>query len=736
MRREPTSIGPGQTGSDGRITAGTFMLDRRLFLQLASAAGLAVVGSGLRFDLTAAQDPSPGEPGAADPVGALAAALGNDPERIFRFVQDEVRYEPYAGLLRGATGTLLTRAGNSVDQAVLLASLLRQSGLPVRFVSGALDEAAVEALMASTVTDVESARALVDQAIVSDADIAAGIKLVTADGPVPPDQIATLPTLADVVSSLAADGAGYAEIAAGQLQRAIDTIMPALTTAGVVLPGQVTGLPTHEQSGHTWVQLSDGAAWRDLDPSAPAGVATITGDAPLDQLPDDLRHRIDFTVVVETFVGGVLTQAPILEVSRFADDLVGVGSLYTHVPAKELGDINLVGAIGAGTLYNAMLMIGPDVYLGVTPLSIGGSGGDPLSGALTGGGGGIVEGEAAAEWLEVRVTSPGAAPVVARRAIFDRIGQVTRDSGVVDPYAIWPAELEDVGGSDYDYAPCRAMRAFAIHSGPVNVKSLIQDVALSALGQASLMAGGFATLRDVHGLELAAAQGCRPFDDVPNVVSWVFEASNDGARVVYTMGPDIWHRSTGTLGLTGLDPTAPPALTAGVLAHVIERIAVGEVSAEVAGAPTIVPSVGALFDQASLEGIPPRLLQGSLPADVTYEPEHRLSIQRALDSGLIVILPERAVTVAGRPRLGWWLVDPATGATSDEREDGAGSITEPTLVTSTVVLVKNALAVGVPLMNLGMQRYGRDPRAMKLFCDLWADILRLQGSIPLRPPLP
>jgi len=38
-----------------------------------------------------------------------------------------------------------------------------------------------------------------------------------------------------------------------------------------------------------------------------------------------------------------------------------------------------------------------------------------------------------------------------------------------------------------------------------------------------------------------------------------------------------------------------------------------------------------------------------------------------------VIVPERAVDIDGGTHLGWWLVDPATGSTIDELEDGRGA---------------------------------------------------------------
>ena len=31
----------------------------------------------------------------------------------------------------------------------------------------------------------------------------------------------------------------------------------------------------------------------------------------MDQLPDDLRHRVDFAVIAENFVGGILSQEEI-----------------------------------------------------------------------------------------------------------------------------------------------------------------------------------------------------------------------------------------------------------------------------------------------------------------------------------------------------------------------------------------------------------------------------------------
>ncbi len=78
-------------------------------------------------------------PASASDVAGLAATLGTSIEQIFRYVQRRIRYEPYAGSVRGAAGTLRAGAGNAIDQALLLSELLRTSGYQVRLARGRLD---------------------------------------------------------------------------------------------------------------------------------------------------------------------------------------------------------------------------------------------------------------------------------------------------------------------------------------------------------------------------------------------------------------------------------------------------------------------------------------------------------------------------------------------------------------------------------------------------------------------
>ena len=78
-----------------------------------------------------------------------AQELGNNPVSTFNFVRDEIGYESYKGSLRGARGTLWSKAGNALDQASLLIALLRASNIPARYVRGTLPDNLAQQLILS-----------------------------------------------------------------------------------------------------------------------------------------------------------------------------------------------------------------------------------------------------------------------------------------------------------------------------------------------------------------------------------------------------------------------------------------------------------------------------------------------------------------------------------------------------------------------------------------------------------
>src|SRR5690606_19333666 len=78
---------------------------------------------------------------------ALLDTLYYDEEEIIAFVRDNIYFEQYPGLLRGAQVTLSSRAGNALDQSLLLAQLLKDAGLDARIARGRLSVDEAEALL-------------------------------------------------------------------------------------------------------------------------------------------------------------------------------------------------------------------------------------------------------------------------------------------------------------------------------------------------------------------------------------------------------------------------------------------------------------------------------------------------------------------------------------------------------------------------------------------------------------
>jgi transglutaminase-like putative cysteine protease len=78
-------------------------------------------------------------------IETLARQLGHDPVRIYDYVRNNIRYEPYYGIRKGADLTLAVEAGSDADQAALLVALLRESGIHARFVQGVAELPAAKA---------------------------------------------------------------------------------------------------------------------------------------------------------------------------------------------------------------------------------------------------------------------------------------------------------------------------------------------------------------------------------------------------------------------------------------------------------------------------------------------------------------------------------------------------------------------------------------------------------------
>ncbi len=306
----------------------------------------------------------------------------------------------------------------------------------------------------------------------------------------------------------------------------------------------------------------------------------------------------------------------------FADELPDAPILLAHVKPQGLQGMGVkIGSmLTGGVRYQPVIQVGPKAIIGVSGLLIAGDPGDPFS---TGGASGR-DGEATGEWLELRITSPDGTTATARRTLLDRVGDTARQAGAFDPGTLPVAELVDLDPDHpAEYLPLTTIRHLSIATGgmawPEPDTAAGQEAA--ALGFPARM---YHVTRDVANATLSADRGVAIHVPAPNVLMHSYELHPDPAgAMTVTETLDLLHRSFVGRPVTGSVPAAPAGVLAGVTSHVAERLRGGAgLPADLAPA-TPGPSVGAIFEQATTDGIALRVLRGSCRRTWAIRPRPR-----------------------------------------------------------------------------------------------------------------
>ena len=93
-----------------------------------------------------------------------AAALGNNPVKIYNWVHNNIAFIPSYGSIQGSDMTLQNRRGNAFDTASLLIALYRSAGIPARYVYGTIEVPAAKVMnWVGGVTKPEAAQSLLGQ---------------------------------------------------------------------------------------------------------------------------------------------------------------------------------------------------------------------------------------------------------------------------------------------------------------------------------------------------------------------------------------------------------------------------------------------------------------------------------------------------------------------------------------------------------------------------------------------
>lgn len=646
-------------------------LTRRALLRTLGLGAAVVAGAGtpvLAQSVAAQATPAAGT--AADQKRAAGGPnleqilwdLDFDPEKIFRFVADEIAYEADSGALRGAKGTLWGMAGNSVDQALLLAEMLSQAQLTVRFAAGTLDDEAASKLVASMHLDEVTARQQADRV-----DAAGQVKLDQYPG-LTPEQRAALKSPAALRKQLL-------DRASAELKEGLTAIQSALAAKSVTLPNPAPALPARERSQHVWVQYAAGPKWIDLDPSFPhaeSGKAYASQTATWDSVPDELFHRVRFRAIVETTTGGTTVRADSFVHESRAADLVGVPVVFAHVDPNALTKLGVsIGGLVEGTRqYIPSLLAGAEGELG-EPLTLGAGGG--ALGAL---GTSATVGEAIGEWLEIEVLPLDQPARTITREVFDRVGVARRAAGPVDIKTLPPVKFVDDPKLGKVFLPLEAVWLIGVVGGRIPSTYFDQNYAINDVeADMALLVHGYHAARDRLQVEVAAGHGYRWYHDEPNLTAAILAPTEATPNQYYLSASlDVLHQGYGVLPIAGVTPSAHPRILAGVLAHVAERSGAEASAMLTPKSPPPSGSVAQVFAEAARTKVAIRTLMPKTTDHLALAVSDtaKTRIGEALKAGYVVIVPERAVALGRTNQVGWWQVDPATGHTFDLMENGQG----------------------------------------------------------------
>ncbi|MGB3329040.1 MAG: hypothetical protein WBA46_08815, partial [Thermomicrobiales bacterium] len=564
--------------------------------------------------------------------------------------------------------------------AILLADLLTQAQVTVRFAAGPLNDGVADQLLAAMQIDAAAAR---DQL----SKVAAGGTVAFDQHPgLSPEQRTAFQSPDDLRKTLL-------DHATTRLAAGVETIQTALAGAAVALPDPKPTLPDSERQQHVWVQYADGPRWVDLDPSfakGEAGKAYATQAETWDAIPDALYHRVRFRCILESNASGVATREDVFVHDTRASDLVGVPVVFAHVDPNAMAKLGVsIGGILRGTTqYVPTLLAGAGGEVG-TPITLGGSGGalDVLGSAGS-------DVSPLAEWLEITVEAPDGRMQQATREVFDRIGIDRRAADTVDLSSLPPIELIDDPTLGKVFLPMEAVWLHAVVGGQIPGAYFDQDYTVPDVqADMALAVHGYHATRDGLQAEIAAAYGYRWYHDRPNITAAILApAATSDSAIALGAAMDIVHQGYTVVPLSGVQPSAAPQVVAGVLAQVAEQLGIDASAALTPDAPPPAGSVSTVFEAAAKANIPIRALMpatsGATPsapaAPVPIAPVPpevdalevsavaKARIAEALASGYMVIVPQQAVDVGAGSQVGWWQVDPAAGRTFDLMENGRG----------------------------------------------------------------
>lgn len=631
-------------------------------------------------------------------VEALAGALTSlDGAGMAAWVEREIAFEPYPGLLRGASGSLVARAGNALDQAVLLGALLEHAGYETRVAFGMLDDEQVEALLQRALLPRPAWPAL------GDLDRLAGALTGFAELlDVPDAHLQHELALAAAPSRAHVDDDTLLSAVAGREE----ALLVALREAGVELGEDTASALRSEARQYAWIEArrSPDAAWAAYHPTGfePDAALVASRHVELGAIPSEYRHRFRFEAWIERRDGDQVERLPVMEpweapVAALLGEVLEYGNVPEGFTTSSLNAFDLdrvladasafvprfraqvpAGAVAftlAGTTAapaaSGAAAASPGALMDRVAGAFGGIGRDPEPDVetteLTGHGFDLVliapggHETRYRRWLlepaagsDGRTTGAGIDERLVRRALV-RQERIALVSGALAPGFVLDMALERIVAS-------RALLTYAL----AQVADPDPDAALPADAVPAAAPLGHLLLTSLFDQPLALAGDAVGFRAGPTILALGqgISAEDRLRYAVDIVSNDRRVLVAGEHGGVRIDPVA--ALRRGVWETLAEREALAEPEG-LRGGPGV-----ELFASADLQGPLTVVRPGD---DVSAAALGMSAIAEAqiladLDRGFVVLLG----SVDDRHVQGWWRVDPVTGTALGVSVDGRGQM--------------------------------------------------------------
>jgi hypothetical protein len=657
-------------------------------------------------------------------IDALADRLGSDPAAIFHFVRDEIRYEPYVGVLRGPLGTLLCRAGNSLDRSLLLAALLQKAGLTTQIANGQLSSQQAQTLVSRLFEPVKP----VPQAIPTMAELAPEIGRAMGV-----DQ-AKLLQFSDEMRQ-------YGQKQRKQLMDYVDSeskylsdlLSKAGVDAGVVTPNDQL---VAEASQHYWVQYQNSnGQWVDLDSAftdAEPGKANaqVTNTFAPDAVPEELYHhlRITLTLRVAQVAGGndgpttdtVLLDKELRVAEQQGKDII-LANYPVPVPDMTKPGVSFADVLTKTKGYQTMLQVGsqslPGKYFdldGQISDNLGGPVGDVVTnaggvgkgiGGIAGGmngvfGGGSSEGNATrivGEWAEYELASPtplsrplqvhqyrryivGAGPLRSTTGNNPETPQSVPSKDFLRQSLMWATELSPLTGTratDYvAYLQLESLIAGRVNVEPILKRASGLDPAGSVKPVPRLPIRNLIFDTEAGRMTADVAQqrfsGLKSYFAQPGLVAYEISGGHSVGGMSFIEGYDIVAYAPRLAANAAATSEAPGKRTAlfhlmqGVSGTRLEWELMAESGETLSGSSANILNATQVFATAQKSGVRILVLKPGASgvhqlASLSLSHDVKSELLEDLGAGQTLVLPSNAVDVNGSPQVAWWRLDNASG---------------------------------------------------------------------------